>query len=118
MPTKDSAELREEIEELLNQNDCNCEVRVSLQDGSSYLTTVHAQMIEDIMTLAEDLISAQVAAARLDENAWSRQQMIAAQALQAPNSGFGRMLKWAIRIFNERKLELLAHLTTEQKEKS
>jgi hypothetical protein len=45
--------------------------------------------------------------AKLQENAWSRQQMIVAQALEAPNSGFGRMIKWSIDLFNKRKLELL-----------
>jgi len=53
---------------------------------------------------------------RLEENAWSRQQMIAAQALEAPNSGFGRMIKWSIDLFNKRKIELLATLNQKEQE--
>lgn len=56
-----------------------------------------------------ELFNEREQAARLQENGWSRQQMIAAQLLEAPNSGFGRMVKWAIDLFNKRKAELLAN---------
>jgi hypothetical protein len=50
---------------------------------------------------------AAVKSAKLDENAWSRQQMIA-------RSAFGEN-DWAIKLFNDRKLKLL-ELQSENKE--
>jgi len=64
----------------------------------------------------EEQVAEAVRKAKLEENAWSRQKMIATQAFDAPNSGFGRMVKWAISLFNERKLELLGEAQLKNKD--
>lgn len=69
--------------------------------------SVKSRLSTDQVSSIEQLINSEVRSARLEENAWSRQQMIVAQAYEAPNSGFGRMIKWAIGLLNERKLGLL-----------
>lgn len=53
------------------------------------------------------LIATKQKEARLEENAWSRGQMIAMQVLEASNSGFGRQTKLAIKVLNHRKIKLL-----------
>lgn len=74
-----------------------------LNDNKSYISK-RGKAIDDLVAL----IKQRENKIRLDENAWSRGQMIALQAYEAPNSGFGRMVRTAIKIFNERKLKLIS----------
>jgi len=83
-------------------------------DGTGVAWSSYDNFISEVITLFEQHESTlkaeyeeKIREARIEENAWSRQQMIVAQALKAPNSGFGRMIKWSINLFNERKLALL-----------
>lgn len=70
--------------------------------------------IDQALAQLTALHEAEIQAARLHENAWARGQMILWQAKEAPNSGFGRMVKDAIRLFNTRKETLLTPHTDKE----
>lgn len=60
-------ELRESLEDIWNTNDCNCEVRVSQPDGSSFITTSHMLAIDDAIRLIQAHTATVAAEARKEQ---------------------------------------------------